>query len=278
MAVTRSFYFAYGSNMDHEQMGRRCPTAIPVGVAGLEGWDVAINDRGVATIVSDPAARVEGVLWSVTERCIKSLDGYEGISSGLYAREALSVHLNDRTIEAIGYLAASSEPGEPRLGYLEGILRGAAHFGLSVAYRRRLEALAGWGSFFSAARRELRVLAARIDSGMLGTAKLWGGAKVAIVSEAPPSQRGGFYPPPRFVVTEWAPELSWALEQITEILSTKPFYCLETKFEIIAHLADAADRAGPIASSASDVLRAVVEEGIAVCGDLETLVKVAPSS
>lgn len=267
--MSRDFYFAYGSNMDPDQMAGRCPAAVPLAVVALEGWDVAINDRGVATVVSDPATTVEGVLWAVTEDCLRALDRYEGTASGLYRRETLPVRLGGRSLEAIVYLAASSEPGEPRTGYLERILRGANHFSLSVGYRQRLEALAGWGSSFSSARRELRALAARVGVGEWGEAKLWGGARVAIVPKALPTQRGEFYPPPRFIVTEWAPRLSWAFEQITAILGTKPFYCFETKFEIFARLADAADRGLSSASSPAEIVQAVIAEAIATCSDLE---------
>ena len=139
-----NLYFAYGSNMNPDQMAERCPKATPAGVALLHGWDVAINSRGVATIVPHEAGRVtEGVLWWVTETCLRSLDHYEGVANGLYVREIFQVRLEHQVVQAIVYVASSSDPGEPRPGYLEGILRGADHFGLSRAYRRRLEALSG---------------------------------------------------------------------------------------------------------------------------------------
>ena len=32
------FYLAYGSNLDMERMGRRCPYAVPVGVTEIYGY------------------------------------------------------------------------------------------------------------------------------------------------------------------------------------------------------------------------------------------------
>jgi gamma-glutamylcyclotransferase (GGCT)/AIG2-like uncharacterized protein YtfP len=145
--MNRNLYFAYGSNMNPNQMAARCPAATPAGVAILKGWDVAINSRGVATIVPDEAGRVvEGVLWWVSESCLQSLDRYEGVASGHYVRETFHVRREHDVVLAIVYVASSSDLGEPRSEYLEGILYGASHFGLSKTYRDRLEELSGGGT------------------------------------------------------------------------------------------------------------------------------------
>jgi hypothetical protein len=147
--VNTNFYFAYGSNMDPDQMADRCPAAVPVGVGLLDGWNIVINDRGVATIVRDfIGSIVEGVVWRVTGRCLESLDLYEGVAKGLYSREMLPIRHRSQAVRSIVYLGSSSERGRPREGYLERILGGAAHFGLSETYRRRLESLSGGAPTF----------------------------------------------------------------------------------------------------------------------------------
>jgi cation transport regulator ChaC len=271
ITMTSHFYFAYGSNMDPDQMSRRCPKAEPIGAALLEDWRVAINARGVATIVPEEGSLLEGVLWSVSETCLESLDGYEGVANGVYFKETLRVRESGRVVEAVVYVASSSDFGEPRRGYLEGILRGAAHFGLSETYRRRLAALASPKASFPPAQPELATLAARIRAGRIGRAKPWGGADVAIVSEAPAVEGDGFYPPHRFVVTPWAPQLSWVFEEITSVLLTKFFYTFETKFGIFARLADAANTAGTHNAPLTVVLNEVVQEAILVCAHFEEL-------
>ncbi len=143
--MRRHNYFAYGSNMSATQMGKRCPAAIALGVVTLQGWDIAINDRGVATILpaesSDESVAMEGVLWSVTDSCLETLDSYEGVHSGLYRREEVRIVTADQKVTAIAYVASSRGHGEPRAGYLETILEGADHFQVSPAYRIRLERL-----------------------------------------------------------------------------------------------------------------------------------------
>jgi gamma-glutamylcyclotransferase (GGCT)/AIG2-like uncharacterized protein YtfP len=139
--MPRQPYFAYSSNMDLDQMRRRCPAAASLGVVRLAGWDILINTRGVATIVPKDATGIEGVLWSVTPACLTALDHYEGVADGVYRRALLEVERDSETVESLVYIAADCAPGEPRTGYLETILRGAEQFGLSPAYRRRLDDL-----------------------------------------------------------------------------------------------------------------------------------------
>ncbi|KAI0544238.1 hypothetical protein F4679DRAFT_565608 [Xylaria curta] len=46
-------YFAYGSNLSTTQMGNRCPSSTPIGLAHLTGWTWIINERGYANIVQN---------------------------------------------------------------------------------------------------------------------------------------------------------------------------------------------------------------------------------
>ena len=79
-----SLYFAYGSNLDHQQMRRRCPGATLEGPAIMHGYRLAFAGfsrtwRGpVATIVRDPEAAVEGVLYRLLRGQLRVLDRYEG--------------------------------------------------------------------------------------------------------------------------------------------------------------------------------------------------------
>ena len=43
-------YFAYGSNINLDQMAYRCPDAQVVGPVKLEGWELLFRGSGVATI------------------------------------------------------------------------------------------------------------------------------------------------------------------------------------------------------------------------------------
>ena len=84
------YYFAYGSNMNLEQMKYRCPAAEVVENVRLENYRLAFRGRapgnGVATVLPEKGSYVEGVLWKITEACEKSLDFYEGFPNFLWER------------------------------------------------------------------------------------------------------------------------------------------------------------------------------------------------
>ena len=90
------YYFAYGSNMNLEQMKYRCPVAEVVENVRLENYRSGISRKGpgngVATVLPEKGSCVEGVLWKITEACEKNLDFYEGFPS-FYGKESIRVKI-----------------------------------------------------------------------------------------------------------------------------------------------------------------------------------------
>lgn len=125
------YYFAYGSNMNLDQMEFRCPDAEVVGNVRLEGYRLAFAGRnpgnGVATILSEEGSHVDGVLWKITPRCEESLDHYEGYPF-LYGKEmvAVSNEMGTGRNAAVYVMNAPHKdfPARPSDFYLKGILEG----------------------------------------------------------------------------------------------------------------------------------------------------------
>lgn len=69
-------YFAYGANLSHDSMARRCPKARPFQSFYLRGWELGFSTH--ATIRPNPGKIVPGALWRITEDCEYSLDVFEG--------------------------------------------------------------------------------------------------------------------------------------------------------------------------------------------------------
>jgi gamma-glutamylcyclotransferase (GGCT)/AIG2-like uncharacterized protein YtfP len=135
-------YFAYGSNLDPEQMAERCPGATAEGVARLDGWRFHIANRGYATISAGLGATVWGGLWRLTPEHEATLDHKEGVAAGIYRREFLDVGtLDGDVLTALVYIEPHRHDAPPREGYLERILHGAEWFALPDAYR---DELASW--------------------------------------------------------------------------------------------------------------------------------------
>ncbi len=136
-------YFAYGSNMDPEQMAARCPGAVLEGVGALPGYRFLVTEAGFGSVVPDPGSTVYGVVWRLLPSDEAALDAYEGLSGGLYHKITARVQLVSpaESVDAMLYVATTERPGRPRPGYLEAVLRAAQHHGLPPTY---LDELARW--------------------------------------------------------------------------------------------------------------------------------------
>ena len=148
-------YFAYGSNLDRQQMRERCPGSVDVCTAKLKGYrlDFTRNSTkwggGVADVVEVPNEEVWGVVYEVTGDDVNRLDCSEGYRPGRtknsYTRGEITVDRDgdpQQPIQVAVYFAVL-EPGEhpPSKHYLGAIIGGARQWGLPGIYIARLEAI-----------------------------------------------------------------------------------------------------------------------------------------
>ena len=94
--MSRKEYFAYGSNLNFEQMAYRCPGGNRRGY--LPSWMAMSWRSGAATLTILPkeGASVEGLIWSVTDHDESQLDCYEGYPT-FYDKETMTVTDADGT-------------------------------------------------------------------------------------------------------------------------------------------------------------------------------------
>jgi gamma-glutamylcyclotransferase (GGCT)/AIG2-like uncharacterized protein YtfP len=140
-------YFAYGSNMDWQQMQRRCPSAKFVCVARLADYQLAIGRHsrlrhcGTATIAAQSGSEVCGIVYDVSDEDLLALDAFE---DG-YRRELVSVTaLNDGNapLQVLVYIAEKeANVPLPNPGYKQHMLDGARHWRLPLFYLAMLEAI-----------------------------------------------------------------------------------------------------------------------------------------
>lgn len=148
-------YFAYGSNMDWEQMNRRCPSAKFVAVARLKDHRFAIartsysRGCGSAGVVPQPGACVWGVVYDIDEREFGPLDAAEDYVPG---REKNSYTRREGAVFADGdesksypvqlyFPETEKDPPLPNAEYKRLIIGGATHWRLPGDYIRELEAM-----------------------------------------------------------------------------------------------------------------------------------------
>jgi cation transport regulator ChaC len=98
-------YFAYGSNMDVNQMSHRCPNAVLKGVGVLKDYCFDLDSKGYATIRPLPGSSVQGIIWKVFNSDVEALDRYEGVEIDCYSKEYLPVTMEGDTKEMLVYIS-----------------------------------------------------------------------------------------------------------------------------------------------------------------------------
>lgn len=132
-------YFAYGSNINLEQMAFRCPEATVVGPVTLENYELLFrgNGRGygVATIAPKKHRTVYGLLWRISPQDEKNLDMYDGFPQ-LYDKETVTVKMQNGTeLAVMAYIMTREKerlPTMPSFAYYDGIREGFRQNNLPV--------------------------------------------------------------------------------------------------------------------------------------------------
>jgi len=144
--------FAYGSNLDTQQVRRRLGRVPLARVACLKGWRLAFNKGGdpvYANIVPAPGEEVWGVLYECTAEELARMDRFEGVPSGHYRRVPVMVTAGGDEIRAEAYVACEdrvvAEQSPPK-AYAARILNGAREHGLPDEYVRKLRHLCQGGA------------------------------------------------------------------------------------------------------------------------------------
>ena len=139
-----SLYFAYGSNMDQNQMLERCPDAVLVGSAILAEHRLAFTifspkrNCGCADIVPSVGSVVYGLLYDLTDADREALDGFEGHPVH-YQRITVRVNTETREADAYSYEVVNRQNDmRPSVQYL-GLLQSAAtRFNFPEEYQKFL--------------------------------------------------------------------------------------------------------------------------------------------
>lgn len=88
-------YIAYGSNLNREQMAKRCPDAKVIGSGMLKDYELLFRgytDAAVATVEPKEGENVPVLIWEISPRDEVNLDRYEGYPR-LYGKQMLEVEV-----------------------------------------------------------------------------------------------------------------------------------------------------------------------------------------
>ena len=153
MADETFLYFGYGSNMLHERLQARCPSARPIGAASVDGYTLTFSKlskdgSGKATIekTDRDADYVYGVLFEVAEAELSALDRCEGYPRHYDRDMAFDVVLlqTQEVKRAVTYIAQAEKVDHSLLPYdwyKALVLAGAMQNGFDAGYIERLKAV-----------------------------------------------------------------------------------------------------------------------------------------
>ncbi len=131
--MDNKLYFAYGSNLDLNQMAYRCPDAKVVEPVTLDNYELLF--RRFATIAPKEGSTVHGLLWEITPQCEQALNFYESYPS-FYDKEPVTVRTQSgEKITVMAYVMTErykDQPALPSPSYYNGIRQGFIQNGLPL--------------------------------------------------------------------------------------------------------------------------------------------------
>lgn len=142
-------YFAYGSNMNREQMKDRCPDSVLIGPASLQGYKIAFTtfsearNCGCADIIKSSNDVVWGLLYEVSSGDLANLDVAEGHPTDYRRIQKTVKDEQGKDCVAETYEVVTKEANfiKPSEHYLS-LMREAAHtFSFPKTYQEMLETI-----------------------------------------------------------------------------------------------------------------------------------------
>ena len=127
----KRLYLAYGSNINLEQMARRCPNSKVIGTAMIPDYELEF--RGVATIVPKKGAEVPVLMWEIDQQDEINLNHYEGFPR-LYRKEIFEMEVDGKIREGMAYLMNYKGVAPPTAQYYNGIKKGYEDNGMDTKY------------------------------------------------------------------------------------------------------------------------------------------------
>lgn len=135
----KRYYLAYGSNLNLQQMAKRCPRSAPVGTAVLEGFALLFKGsptRGFyLTVEPKGEAKTSVGVWEIDDGDLPALDRYEGYPALYYKKELrlpVTFRATGETLNCDAFLYIMREdrtPGAPARSYFKSCQDGYRSFG-----------------------------------------------------------------------------------------------------------------------------------------------------
>ena len=134
-------YFAYGSNLDAEQMQERCPSSYPLVPVHLSGHRLSFTHLskrwggGAADILPAVGENVWGMLYGLEAKDLARLDRFE---AGYEQLQVQVTEADGKERSALTYTAREKGTYPPTDEYIDKMLTWGTHWGFPPAYLTQL--------------------------------------------------------------------------------------------------------------------------------------------
>ena len=137
------YYIAYGSNLNINQMKRRCPTARVIGTGFIEDYELLFKGSktgGYLTIEKAEGKSLPVAIWKVTQLDEQALDRYEGYPTFYYKADVeidikgIKTGKEYRKKAFVYIMHEDRDVGMPSKYYVMTCLEGYKTFGFSPKY------------------------------------------------------------------------------------------------------------------------------------------------
>ena len=132
-------YFAYGSNLNHQQMKNRCSGARYIKKHTLNGYKLCFSHKtnhsvyGHANIIKNKKSEVQGALWDITKNDEDKLDGYEGVDYNYYQKKYFTL----KGKKVLVYIQKIYTKRKPSSSYLHTIIEGYRNCNLDINHLKK---------------------------------------------------------------------------------------------------------------------------------------------
>ena len=132
-------YFAYGSNLNHTQMRKRCVGSKYLKKFILNGYKLVFSYRdpkepyGYGNIEKKKRFKVPGAIWKITKADELELDIYEGVRFGSYDKKYFKWKGN----KVLVYIQSQYTKKKPHSRYLHTIIKGYKDCNLDIKYLKK---------------------------------------------------------------------------------------------------------------------------------------------
>jgi cation transport regulator ChaC len=121
MMIIMNLVFAYGSLINRTELEKTLKEEnaekdyLVAGVGRIEDYRLAFTryskkwKGGVLDVITSPSDYVLGLVLKVSNRGLEAIDRREGVHSGAYARETVSVNVEGKSLEATMYIVVNKD-------------------------------------------------------------------------------------------------------------------------------------------------------------------------